>query len=139
MTHHNIFRGKNLFNLSHLLISSHLMNHCFDFFKVTIVNDGTKSNEDRLGAVADIRFAVEAQNFRCSDVLIIAGTVFMQCTKSNRVVYPLEDYSMLSDVVNFRRHVVLPRLFTWTVCPRVQESPADLFRCKSDRPLPLSR
>jgi len=42
---------------------------------VSIVNDGTKSNEDRLGAVADIKFAVEAQNFRTSDVLIIAGTI----------------------------------------------------------------
>ena len=39
---------------------------------ITVVDDGTSTNETRLGAVKDIRFAVEAQDIR-EDALVIAG------------------------------------------------------------------
>jgi glucose-1-phosphate thymidylyltransferase len=39
---------------------------------VTIVNDGTTSNEDRLGAVGDINFVVKTQNLK-SNLLVIGG------------------------------------------------------------------
>ena len=41
-------------------------------FKLKIVNDGTKSNEDRLGAVGDIYFVVEQEKIK-DDLLVIAG------------------------------------------------------------------
>jgi glucose-1-phosphate thymidylyltransferase len=46
---------------------------------VTIVNDGTESNDDRLGAVADIRFVVESRNISTENILIVAGdTLFFR-------------------------------------------------------------
>ncbi len=41
-------------------------------FKLKVLNDGTKSNEDRLGAVGDIHFVVEQENIK-DDLLVIAG------------------------------------------------------------------
>ena len=40
---------------------------------VTVLNDGTSSNDDRLGAVADIRFTIKAEDLGLDDVLVIAG------------------------------------------------------------------
>ncbi len=40
--------------------------------KITVVDDGTLTNETRLGAVKDIRFAIEKLNID-SDMLVIAG------------------------------------------------------------------
>lgn len=39
---------------------------------ITVLDDGTDSNETRLGAVRDIQFAVESLNIQ-SDVLVLAG------------------------------------------------------------------
>ena len=39
---------------------------------IHVINDGTLSNEDRLGALGDIKFTLEKQNIN-DDVLIIAG------------------------------------------------------------------
>lgn len=41
-------------------------------FKLKILNDGTISNEDRLGAVGDIHFVIEQEKIR-DDLLVIAG------------------------------------------------------------------
>ncbi len=40
--------------------------------KITIVDDGTSTNETRLGAVKDILFAMEKRNIK-EDILVIAG------------------------------------------------------------------
>lgn len=40
--------------------------------KITVVDDGTLTNESRLGAVKDIQFAIEKLNLN-SDLLVIAG------------------------------------------------------------------
>ena len=40
--------------------------------KLKIINDGTKSNEDRLGAVGDIHFVVQQEKIK-DDLLVIAG------------------------------------------------------------------
>lgn len=40
--------------------------------KITVVDDGTESNETRLGAVRDIQFAIDALSLD-SDMLVIAG------------------------------------------------------------------
>ena len=39
---------------------------------ITVVNDGTMSNEDRLGAVGDVNFAIDKGNID-GDVIVIAG------------------------------------------------------------------
>ena len=41
-------------------------------FKIKIINDGTKSNGDRLGAVGDIHFVVQQEKIN-DDLLVIAG------------------------------------------------------------------
>ena len=41
-------------------------------FNIKILNDGTKSNEDRLGAVGDIHFVIEEEKIK-DDLLVIAG------------------------------------------------------------------
>ena len=62
----------------YVVISNHKFAHHFDAWaagktqKVTVVDDGTESNETRLGAVRDIQFALEQLNIR-DDVLVMAG------------------------------------------------------------------
>lgn len=41
-------------------------------YKITVVDDGTESNETRLGAVRDVQFAIDKLNIS-DDVLVIAG------------------------------------------------------------------
>ena len=62
----------------YVVISNHRFAHHFTAWaaekkqKVTVVDDGTESNETRLGAVRDIQFALEALDIK-DDVLVMAG------------------------------------------------------------------
>lgn len=62
----------------YVVISNHKYAHHFESWaktkamKVTVVDDGTSSNETRLGAVKDIQFAIEALRLD-DDMLVIAG------------------------------------------------------------------
>lgn len=62
----------------YVVISNHKFAHHFDAWartksqKITVVDDGTVSNEERLGAVKDIQFAIEKLGLD-SDMLVIAG------------------------------------------------------------------
>lgn len=62
----------------YVVISNHKFAHYFDAWaatktmKVTVVDDGTGSNETRLGAVKDIRFAIDQLGLD-DDMLVIAG------------------------------------------------------------------
>ena len=40
--------------------------------KITVVNDQTMSNEDRLGSLGDIQFVIEKHNVE-DDILVVAG------------------------------------------------------------------
>jgi glucose-1-phosphate thymidylyltransferase len=51
---------------------------------VTLHNDGTTSNDDRLGATGDIRFVVERAGLAADDLLVVAG--------DNLFDYSLADY-----------------------------------------------
>ena len=42
-------------------------------FKFKIINDGSKSDDDKLGAIGDINFVVTRENLEQSDLLIVAG------------------------------------------------------------------
>ncbi len=61
-----------------VVISNHKFAHHFEKWakkcqqKITVVDDGTDSNETRLGAVKDIQFAIEKLEID-DDVLVIAG------------------------------------------------------------------
>ena len=61
-----------------VVISNHRYAHHFEAWaatksqKITVVDDGTESNETRLGAVKDIQFAIEELSID-EDVLVIAG------------------------------------------------------------------
>jgi glucose-1-phosphate thymidylyltransferase len=51
---------------------------------ITVLNDGTTSNDDRLGAIGDIRFTVEEAGLEGEDLLILAG--------DNLIEYSLADF-----------------------------------------------
>jgi len=42
-------------------------------FKLKIINDGSKSDDDKLGAIGDINFVITREGLAQSDLLIIAG------------------------------------------------------------------
>ncbi len=62
----------------YVVISNHKFAHHFDDWaknkaqKITVVDDGTSSNETRLGAVRDIQFAIDTLSLD-DDMLVIAG------------------------------------------------------------------
>ena len=60
--------------------------------KVTVVDDGTESNETRLGAVKDIQFAIEALNLD-DDMLVIAGDNVLSFSLTRFVQYAKEKNS----------------------------------------------
>jgi glucose-1-phosphate thymidylyltransferase len=51
---------------------------------VAVLNDGTTSNEDRLGAIGDIHFAIEEAGLGEDELLVVAG--------DNLIEYSLEDF-----------------------------------------------
>lgn len=79
----------------YVVISNHKFAHHFDTwaseskYNITVVDDGTSTNETRLGAVKDIHFAIDKLSID-DDMLIIAGdnlldfslTKFMEYAKS---------------------------------------------------------
>ncbi|MFH1439809.1 MAG: nucleotidyltransferase family protein [Candidatus Woesearchaeota archaeon] len=52
--------------------------------KITVINDGTNNNEERLGAVGDMHFAVSSQNID-EDVLIIGGDNLFETDLRNMI------------------------------------------------------
>ena len=62
----------------YVVISNHKFAHHFDAWaktkeqKITVVDDGTSSNETRLGAVRDVQFAIDTLGID-DDMLVIAG------------------------------------------------------------------
>lgn len=63
----------------YVVISNHKFAHHFNEWangksqKITVVDDGTESNETRLGAVRDIQLAIDTLDVRDTDYLVIAG------------------------------------------------------------------
>ena len=54
--------------------------------KITVLDDGTDSNETRLGAVRDIQFAVEKLD-ACEDTLVIAGDNLLDFSLTDFINY----------------------------------------------------
>ncbi|MBQ8359762.1 MAG: nucleotidyltransferase family protein [Oscillospiraceae bacterium] len=76
----------------YVVISNHKFAHHFDAWaktkqqKITVVDDGTESNETRLGAVKDIQFAIEKLGLD-DDMLVIAGDNVLDFSLCRFVAY----------------------------------------------------
>lgn len=79
----------------YVVISNHKYAHHFEAWaktkamKVTVVDDGTSSNETRLGAVKDIQFAIEKLGLD-DDMLVIAGDNVLSFSLTHFVRYAKE-------------------------------------------------
>jgi glucose-1-phosphate thymidylyltransferase len=76
----------------YVMISNHKFAHHFEAWaktkaqKVTVVDDGTQSNETRLGAVKDIQFAIEKLGID-DDMLVIAGDNLLDFSLTKFIAY----------------------------------------------------
>lgn len=79
----------------YVVISNHKFAHHFDKWaatktmKVTVVDDGTSSNETRLGAVKDIQFAIDQLGLD-DDMLVIAGDNVLDFSLTKLLRYAME-------------------------------------------------
>lgn len=76
----------------YVVISNHKYAHHFDDwtktkpYKITVVDDGTSTNETRLGAVKDVQFAIEKLKLD-SDLLVIAGDNLLDFSLNSFINY----------------------------------------------------
>ncbi len=79
----------------YIVISNHKFAHHFDAWaknksqNITVVDDGTVSNETRLGAVKDIQFAIDKLQLD-SDMLVIAGDNLLDFSLTEFIKYATE-------------------------------------------------
>jgi glucose-1-phosphate thymidylyltransferase len=78
----------------YVVISNHKFAHHFEKWaegnaKITVVDDGTSSNETRLGAVKDIQFAIEKLGLD-DDMLVIAGDNLLDFSLTTFVNYAVK-------------------------------------------------
>ncbi len=79
----------------YVVISNHKFAHHFDSWaakklqKITVVDDGTSSNETRLGAVRDIQFAIDKLGLD-DDMLVIAGDNLLDFSLTEFIRYAKE-------------------------------------------------
>lgn len=79
----------------YVVISNHKFAHHFKAWAekkrqpITVVDDGTVSNETRLGAVKDIQFAIDTLGL-CDDMLVIAGDNLLDFTLTAFIKYAKE-------------------------------------------------
>lgn len=78
-----------------VVVSNHKFAHHFEdwaktkSYKITVVDDGTSTNETRLGAVRDIKFAIDKLSLS-DDMLIIAGDNVLDFSLNKFVDYAIE-------------------------------------------------
>lgn len=79
----------------YIVISNHKFAHHFDVWaknktqKITVIDDGTSTNETRLGAVADIKFAIDTLQLD-GDMLVIAGDNLLDFSLTAFISYALK-------------------------------------------------
>lgn len=79
----------------YVVISNHKFAHHFEKWaatkpmKITVVDDGTSSNETRLGAVRDIQFAIEKLQLD-DDMLVMAGDNLLDFSMQQFIRFALE-------------------------------------------------
>ena len=78
----------------YVVISNHKFAHFFEEWansrneKITVVDDGTSTNETRLGAVCDIQFAIDRLSID-DDMLVIAGDNLLDFSLTGFIKYAL--------------------------------------------------
>ena len=76
----------------YIVISNHKFAHHFEAWaktkaqKVTVLDDGTDTNETRLGAVKDVQYAIDALALD-DDMLVIAGDNVLDFSLTNFIAY----------------------------------------------------
>lgn len=85
-----------------VVISNHKFAHHFEEWKnckhkarpytITVIDDGTSTNETRLGAVRDIQLVVETMNLT-DDLLVLAGDNILDFTLSQFVEFAKEKHT----------------------------------------------
>ena len=79
----------------YVVISNHKFAHHFDAWaktkaqNITVVDDGTETNETRLGAVKDIQYAIETLGLH-DDMLVIAGDNVLDFSLTELIRYAKE-------------------------------------------------
>ena len=79
----------------YVVISNHKYAHHFESWattkkmKITVVDDGTSTNETRLGAVRDIQFAVDQLRLE-DDLLVMAGDNLLDFSMTSFIRYAME-------------------------------------------------
>ena len=79
----------------YVVISNHKFAHHFDSwaatkpYKITVVDDGTETNETRLGAVKDVEFAIEKLGLD-DGMLVIAGDNVLDFSLTKFILYATE-------------------------------------------------
>lgn len=79
----------------YVVISNHKFAHHFDSWaekkpqRITVVDDGTSTNETRLGAVCDIKFAIDALSLD-DEMLVIAGDNLLDFSLTKFITYAKE-------------------------------------------------
>lgn len=79
----------------YVVISNHKFAHHFESWaagkpeRITVVDDGTTSNETRLGAVKDIQFAIDKLGIT-DDVLVMAGDNLLDFSMTRFIAYAQE-------------------------------------------------
>ncbi len=79
----------------YVVISNHKFAHHFDSWaktkkqRITVVDDGTDTNETRLGAVRDIKFAIDKLSLD-DDMLVIAGDNLLDFSLTEFIRYALD-------------------------------------------------
>lgn len=79
----------------YVVISNHKFAHHFESWaetkeqRVTVIDDGTSTNETRLGAVKDIQFAIEQLKLD-DDMLVIAGDNLLDFSLTKFIAYAQE-------------------------------------------------
>ena len=79
----------------YIVISNHKFAHHFDKWakekkqKITVIDDGTSTNETRLGAVKDIQYAIDKLSI-CDDVIVIAGDNLLDFSLTKFIEYAKE-------------------------------------------------
>lgn len=76
----------------YIVVTNHKYAHHFEawaaqrLWNITVLDDGTTSNENRLGAVRDIRFAIETLQLE-DDLLVIAGDNLLDFSLNRFITY----------------------------------------------------
>jgi glucose-1-phosphate thymidylyltransferase len=71
--------------------------------RIKIINDGSKSDDDKLGAIGDINFVINRENLANSDLLIVAGdnlfeqslAAFLEFAKGTQATVAVHDVGNL--------------------------------------------